>query len=894
MPSLARRGLVQGAPFTESWIARAAVISIALKATLIPLAFDPAGEDAFGVAKSAVSRVLAYVLVALLAAEAVRSGSVALRRPIAVALAAVVTVAAAATAVAPHQSTALYGAHHRYLGLTSMVDGAILALAAATFVRGAKDVRDLSVGLGAGAVGVIGYALIQLLGLDPIDWSDPVVSSTLGNRGVFAGYLVIVAAGAASMIAARWDELGWPWRAVLATAAVVMSLLVIASGARGPVLALAPALGIGALTGWRTTARRLPVLSPRAVGMAILGMAVAVGVTAVSPAGAAFARLASGGDTSLSERALVYGTALEMIRSRPLLGAGPDGFAVMYPTTRQPSAADVAGVVAPGQTSAHSWPLHHLVSTGIVGAVALAVLLGIAARTAWRRRSVPQSLGLALTVASLLQGVFNITSVGTEWLLWLGVGLCAAQPQLEPVATPRDRARRAGGTDRAWMAAAMAVALIVSPTTLRWVQANRDVRASDSLRVTGRFEAAERAASSAVALDAGRANSWNVLGLAISPRDPARALAAFERAWAAAPYESRYLINVVKEETRLGQRDPRYRALAEQHARRAVDIDPLNPETHQVLSYIHLIAGRAAEARAEAETAIRLAPAVPFFRSWAADIYDDTGDPDTAVTHYIQYIAIAAPAGPTQDMKVRLARLYAKAGRPEKVAELIAAPRVASVRTDDCANTPTCIRVSFDAVVDLVTGGGLGAVDAIASYRISGGELPMGSRIEVLNPRMVIIRLPADAAPLRNGLTFGVNGVLDEFGQRVHPDPTTLTLSGVPLAPARALVVGPSVAGIRWDDCANVVGTCVRVSFASATPLRSDGVAGSITAPSSYLLNGADVPLGTQVELVNPLMVIVRFPDGTRVRAGDRISVRGIRDNEGGPLVPDPTTMTLP
>lgn len=771
----------------------AGLVAIALKLALVPVVFDPAGDATFGVAKSALSRGLLYILLAIVAAHLATDAAARRRalRPgaIGAAILTFTAIAGVATALAVDQRTALFGAHHRYLGLTSIVDGAAVALVLPMLVRTLRDLAIVLAGLFGGATLVAIYGLAQVAGLDPVSWRDATLSSTIGNRGFVAGFFTVIACAAAA--AAAMPVIDRRVRAALVVLAAAGVWLVLASGARGPALALPVAAAIGALAarhhlGWLTRDRRRVALAVAAV----------VAFTA-STAWIALPRLSallSASNTSVAERSLVYGAALAMIRERPVLGAGPDHFAVLYPAMRPPGSAELA-LVAPGQTSAHSWVLHHAVGTGILGLAALLAIVGLSLRRAWSGEA--PAIGGAMLVGFVLQGLFNVSDVSSEALFWVAVGLSSSGP-LVPT-----EARRARGRGLVALAVGLAFGLAAATTTLSWVAADRDVRASDVLRSRGMLDAAQRAANSATQRDPGRANSWNVLGLARAPASPSRALVAFRRASDLAPYDATFAMNAAKEALRASASDKAMAEIALRYSARAVAADPSGPEARFVRGFVLLRTGDASGGLEEAERAIALRPArtgdalqAEFLASDAAKAL---GRAELAAAHLRSALDLAVVRGHPLAAAIRLdlARLLVATGRADEGRAMLAAPRLTGAdgacepkngfdEITGVGKFPRCIHLVF--AVSAILAGDAGSPSSAARpdrYAVDGRPLPAGSTITVGGvqrtdgvpvAQAVEIQLPKDATAPRPGAKVSVTGVTDEMGNVVRPDPSTTAL----------------------------------------------------------------------------------------------------------------------
>lgn len=769
------------------WLQRAGLALLVLKVALVPLAFDPQGADVFALPKSAVSRAILYPQLAVLTSYL----ALAVHRrwlqwsPLWIPVGLFFLVAMAATVSAVHPATALFGSPRRYLGLSSIADGLVLAVSAAVFVRTARDLRLLIVSFLTAASLVLLYAATQIAGYDPIRWVDPMISSTIGNRGVFAGYSL--AAGAVSLVTLLlyFRNLRWPLKGLLGLLAFMAFAALVYSGARGPTLALPVVLVAVALVASRARPSRM-LFSSRslAVVAGALLLAVALG-TPFTPAGSRLLQALSG-DQSTAERAVVYRSAFEVIRRYPVLGVGPDGFVAVYASVRPPEAAALA--MAPAQSSTHSWILHLAVGTGLLGLASFAGAATVALLLGWRRaeRSDAGAIGLVALVAYLTQGLFNVNHVASDWLFWLGLGLITGRSlqvsnELDSPRAPLHR----GGRQRSNAVLSrtshlrptllsLAVGLAAAATVGNVLIANREVKLSNSARDAGNLVAARAFAEAAVARDARRADHWNVLGLALSSPSPESALQAFGRAAEAAPYDAVYVMNVAREELRLVSKDARYRGLALQHARRAVALEPNFPDTHVLLAVALREAGEARAAAAEVDRALWLAPGALEYYELAAALYEEAGDRAAAIERLERGTALFGAAGsPSAEWRLRLARLHHQVGNATRVRELVPPPKIARVLRVCGA---FCLHIAFDSVADLVMDKSADSALSVANYRLNGQPFPPGTSVSSAGTRLFVLELPPEAGILRPGDILEIRGIANALGQRMEPDPTFVTV----------------------------------------------------------------------------------------------------------------------
>ncbi len=564
----------------------------------LPLALDPSSDVAFAMPKAEVLGVLAYAIAAALILVVVTEGPTAIpRSPIHIAVVAYLVVLCLASVFAVDHEMAVWGAYDRRLGLVSMVQLAVVYLGAATFVRSRADALVvLATASVAGAI-VVAYGILEATGHDPIHWSSRAyASSSLGNSNPFGLYMATLAAGSLAALVALF-----PWRArrpvvaaLMATTAMLLGGTILSS-ARAPLLGLGAAavlsVGIAAATRWRGSGRRSVVAL--AGGTAV----VAIIVVAFTSAGTRLGSLLSGSDASVRERSVIYRTIAEIVRDHPLLGVGPDNFAAVVNAYRPLEQLQFGAVAT--VSSEHGWPWRVALDTGVIGAL---VFLGLLASVgAIMLRRVRDGDWRAMTVVAALAawfaaGVFTVDHVGTEWMPWLGFGLLVGMGTTNDL-SPAHRYVR----NLPVLAGALALGVLWPAAALvNDVSASRALVASRTAPVRG--GAALALAQSAVDADDRWAAHWNNLGVrAIDAGDRTKALAAFERAAAIAPYDPLIWKNLGTLQAQLAATRPEMSATARESARRASAADPNNPEAHAGAIQIYLLLGDEESATAEAD-----------------------------------------------------------------------------------------------------------------------------------------------------------------------------------------------------------------------------------------------------------------------------------------------------
>ena len=418
----------------------------------IPSLFDPSTIDVDDLPRLVVLIVAAVLLLATWAVDAAWNGW----RPrrlvngfqwVLVAIVvwfAITTV----TSVEPRQS---------FLGRYGSYEGFILLAALAVVVSALAESFDseslpaLFRVVVAAAAPVLVYGAIQFYGLD-IDKGSPIdfvqwhsafhnVFASLGNPNHFGGYLVTVlpfGVVTAVLTRHRWLRVAlWGWVAL----ALVLLLQTAARGAWLAAVIGGAVLVVGLLPKLRASARTAGIAAAAAVVVAVA--LVAGGSRFLGAKAAALLQFGSG--SSVSQRYGYWSAALHLAAHHPLVGTGPDTYAVTYARYQSASLAKVLGSTF-FVNSAHNIFLSWLANEGIPGfvlIVALFVFGLVWGVRAWRgfRASAPseETAGpgpspaetrryltaalVAALVAYFVQASFDVEQVGTLFTMFVVVGL---------------------------------------------------------------------------------------------------------------------------------------------------------------------------------------------------------------------------------------------------------------------------------------------------------------------------------------------------------------------------------------------------------------------------------------------------------------------------------------
>jgi O-antigen ligase/tetratricopeptide (TPR) repeat protein len=474
----------RSAPREASW----AEATCQLAGLVVPLAFHTLGTLGFEATKVLLVRLLALVLtLGWLGLEAGRIGST--PGPFAwrarlralwswplrlVALGAlgivVTTVLATATSVAPLVS--LLGSWERQQGLVTVFAWLVLGVAAALTGRDQSRRRTLLEVWALGSVPVCLYAFLQQARLDPISWlNQPLgVASTVGSSTALSTYLAMLVpitvacavAAAADVLTAgsrrarsggRFADPRLRYSGLVALVVGQVAALVMTQ-VRGGLLALASGLLVMvAFVLWPSHRRLVMVGGSAAVAVLVLG-GVLLGAVPRPDTG-------DGEDTSARQRVLIWQDALQaIVGPRLLLGYGPETQMVAlephYPVELALRFEDLRF------DRAHNLVLDTLLTTGLLGLIALGVTLYGVARSAiagsvavegpvrWLNGAVPGAL-----VANLVAGQFAFDTATTGALFWMLVGLAVApilptastfpMPAPQPTRGRRGAGRQADG-----------------------------------------------------------------------------------------------------------------------------------------------------------------------------------------------------------------------------------------------------------------------------------------------------------------------------------------------------------------------------------------------------------------------------------------------------------------
>ena len=628
-----------------------ALALVCVEIAIFVLVLDPSVRDVFDLPKATFTHALGWVLLGALVVVALVDGVRIPVSPLFVAFYALLATELLTTATATNQYVAVFGEVGRYLGLTTH---AVLALIAVTIAIGTDYPRRaswLAWAIAAVTVAASLYAVVQALGADPIKWVDLDSQArpfaTLGNPDFYGQFLsVVVIAAAAGLVFAgpALGRLRWLVAGLGAESAVLMVLV----ATRGSVIGVVAGLFVIGVFWLRRTGATRRALSRLALAGGALVLALAV-VVFVTPLGARLFALAD--SPEVSGRILIYTAAARIFADHPLLGAGFENFAVVYPQYEEAEGLKNNRT----QTSAHSWLFHTAATTGIVGLVSLAALLVAFGVHAWRRARDADATALlvatAATAAYYGSGLVLPGAQSIQWIPWACVGVALASDLRTVRTAGRTPAFRLPGLARLVIVVALAGAAFLQLTSLN---ANRSAKTAEtSLRAetATRAVAAARAATTA---DPGRAIYWNDLGRALElVDDQAGARNAYLEATSRSPYTPAFWWNLGRMQSFFAQQgDAAAKSAAYDTMRRAIAAAPQNPDTFDQLARIQLALGDLAGCLENSQKAIALYPGEPKYYTVAADAARRLGD----TTRSLEFLRQGVANTDANDLRVTFAR----------------------------------------------------------------------------------------------------------------------------------------------------------------------------------------------------------------------------------------------
>jgi len=374
----------------------------------------------------------------------------------------------ASTIASPNPGLSLHGAPDSTAGLVAAFATAAVYFTSRAISRG-QPTTLIRYAKAAGFASLVTslYALMQLLGWDPLVWGRTAtfegevrIFGTLGHPNMLGAYLAMttplvvwLALGARGVERIAWG--------LVTTVSVIVIAATLSRGAwiglfaaalTWALLSLVVKLRSGGTSvsrGSRVPERRSAI--PAALGISLLVAGMAAFLFARAPMGAHLAervrQIASMNAPTTRSRLLIWQGGLRMAHDHPVLGVGVDAFGIAYSKYRDPRYWKIEFGHTPNK--AHNEPIEILATQGIVGGVAaLAVVLfaSIAAFRAIRRKESAVRSGAIAATASLAafaaQDLASFTVVALGCLAaatagWISSAAAGDVAERDPGARPK-------------------------------------------------------------------------------------------------------------------------------------------------------------------------------------------------------------------------------------------------------------------------------------------------------------------------------------------------------------------------------------------------------------------------------------------------------------------------
>ncbi len=341
-------------------------------------------------------------------------------------------VLATAFSVSPRQS--FWGATNQHGTMTVLTAVAFFLLVSDAF-RSQERISRMTAALLLGSIPVAAYAVVQFLGLDPLEWvSDSVspIPSTMGRSNFLGAYMAMVVP--VTLFLWLTDK-----ERRVGVIVILQIACVLMTQARAALLALTAGTSVFfAVLAYRQRSKRNGWVS---VAILITGMTLFPVTSNVDlsppghspsfppPPGMPFAEIRT---ETVKSRMEIWSQTLTLIPERWLLGYGPETFVTIYNSRFPPD-------VLPGSSGLmvddpHNLLLDHLMDVGVMGLIAFLAVIGLFCSVSLANlRRAPdrydQALSAALIgsmTAYLVQAQFNPDIIVARVLFWLALALAVA------------------------------------------------------------------------------------------------------------------------------------------------------------------------------------------------------------------------------------------------------------------------------------------------------------------------------------------------------------------------------------------------------------------------------------------------------------------------------------
>jgi len=412
-----------------------------------------------------------------------------------------------------------------------------LYLLVSRFVCTRQRVLILLAAAGVTALAVAGYAYAQKFGYDPVRWSKSSqerVFASIGHPNMLAGYLIMIIP---LSIGLAWAARSWQLKALggVVAAACFPPLMMTLTKAAWLGSLVGGAVLVGCFLASRP-ARGVVWTKAKKIWLAVAAAGVVTAVAVALPGAVRYFGQSLHGSTR--GRVVFWQAALDMFGDHPVTGTGIGTFQVVFPRHR-PSTFRAKGV-GYNTMHTHSEYLETLAEQGVIGAAALAFLIGVAAWVGCRGLHRAESsadkwifCGLLSALAGIL--THSIVSVILRWsvcptFFWIILGLLASMGKIvlgeaghpggaakrlpEPTAGPIEGRP---GWPRGWrLGLAVVLPILVAGAGWAWVvrpfQARMRVVDGEQWMQRRQWKAAIGAFKSAIGLDRTAFQAYYKLG----------------------------------------------------------------------------------------------------------------------------------------------------------------------------------------------------------------------------------------------------------------------------------------------------------------------------------------------------------------------------------------------
>jgi len=404
---------------------------VLVSAATAPILFSPWHYNAFELPKAVGIRILASLALLLLIffGKKIHYGYL-IRQPLVVEVLALTSMLSASTLLSIDPGLSFWGSYDRQFGLLTWLALVGLFLTASLVFDKAKRRQMLSKVLIWGSMPVIIYAIIQGLGADPFSWDSNGASAVLGTMGrsnFLGSYLILVIPLTVVDLMSAERQ---PAKVLLLAGQIAVLGLTRARAAWLGLMAAAIVFGLLWLVvnGRKDLARRLIF-----AGLLLVIFFVALGLTVGLPSS-----LFDGGSTAA--RLTIWQAILPLLRSRPLLGFGPDTIQLPFQNVFPPELVYYQGRHLVVDRAHNIW-LDIGVTSGLLGLAAYVFILLRAGRILWgklHKRSIGHRPIVHIAIIAALFGhltelQFGFETIGTAILFWLllAAGVSRANPGIE-------------------------------------------------------------------------------------------------------------------------------------------------------------------------------------------------------------------------------------------------------------------------------------------------------------------------------------------------------------------------------------------------------------------------------------------------------------------------------